>query len=306
MAIVFRADIGPYTGKGSPLTKEEVDGNFYDLVTRTITLEDGGAFTCESVTYTGTSITFNWSDATTSGPFVLPVATFTPRGIWLNSTTYFYLDVVSAVGIGMYLVLIEHTTAALPATFDPTATIGGNPVYLIIGEVVDYTSIMFFRGDFAEGFLYGLDDVFLDEAQGLFRVSISHVSGSTFNPFATSGGFPLYRQLAGPAFPPVILIIDDTYTLLLADRGQYLRFQQGCVVTIPQLADMPIGSEIHFEQAGDEEVIFLPEDEMVVTIIEQRPGFSTSTPYRGSVVTAKYVAVDTWKLIGPHGAEISA
>jgi hypothetical protein len=50
MTLVFRYDTGPYTGKGSKLTAAEVDSNFYDIDTRVITLEDGGAFACDGRT----------------------------------------------------------------------------------------------------------------------------------------------------------------------------------------------------------------------------------------------------------------
>lgn len=303
MAIVYREDIGPFTGKGSALTIAENDGNFFNLDTRVDALEDGGAFGLDTITYTGGSITFNWSDATTSGPFLLPIATFVAKGVWLPTTAYTYLDIVSVFGQGTYLVMQNHTSAS---TFNPAATQGGNPLYQIIGEAPDYASIMYYRGNFIPGFLYEVDDVFLDSTYGLFRVAIRHVSSGTFDPLATQSGLPLYTQIAGPSFSSVITTAENTYTISTSDRGRYLRFQQTCIITFPELPTMPLGSEIHFEQAGDEDLAFIPDDEMDVTILPQRMGYSTATPYRGAVVTAKYVDDNTWKLIGPHGDETSS
>ena len=71
----FVNDIGSYTGEDRPLTSLEIDTNFYETDARILVLEAGGAFGVDSVDYTGSTITFNWSDSTTSGPFFLPVAT---------------------------------------------------------------------------------------------------------------------------------------------------------------------------------------------------------------------------------------
>jgi hypothetical protein len=312
VTVVFRTDIGPHTGKGSPLTKEEVDGNFYDLLTRTTDLESGGVFSCESVDYTGSSITFNWSDDTSNGPFLLPVATFRAVGEWTNSMPLSYLDIFTVTGTGTFLTLIDHTTPAFPEPFDPaavsedTATLG-DPLYLQIGESVDTTGFMTFRGEYAAG-SYFVGDVFTSADYGTYYVLIGHSAGATFDPTLQSGGNPVYDQIAPPPYPRVVeaeISSDSTYEISAADAGAYLRFTAGCVVSFPSDLDIAIDTEIHFRQAGDDPVMF-EVGSSGVTLNPQRDGYDTSTPWAGATVTAKYVATDEWDLIGPHGEALSA
>jgi hypothetical protein len=301
MTITFRTNIGIYTGKGSPLTKEEVDGNFYDLLLRTIALEAGGAFGVDSVSYTGSSITFNWSDSTSSGPFNLPVATFTARGPWTNNTPYFYLDFISVTGVGSFLVMEAHTTPVFPAEFDPAAeNDSGDPLYFMIGESVDTSILMEYRGTWAASTGYFVNDVFSIDSRGLFVVLIGHTSGSVFNSVLLSSGNPVYKQIAPPVRTPVSTASSTTYIVLVEDEGRYFRFTAGCEVTFPYGVTFPTGFEIHFRQAGDLPITFIGEDDLV-TLNPQRDGYSTATAWKGATVTAKYVAFSTWDLIGPSG-----
>lgn len=308
MTVIFRDDIGEYTGKGSKLTKGELDGNFHDLLLRIIELETGGAFGLDSIEYNGASITFHWSDETSSGPFFLPVATFRARGVWDNDLELMYLDVVTVPSVGTFLVMIDHTTDPSPAVFDPAAdNDSGDPLYLQISEAVDLTDVMFFRGTYTAATQYDAGDVVVDVTYGTFYVNSLHTAGSTLDQYLEDGdSVPVYSQVAGPPFAPVEVVTDATYEVSAEDRGKYLKFTQGCLITFPQLSDMPLHSEVHFEQAGDEDLVFQAEDELVVTVDPQRWGYSASTPYKGAVVTAKYVAADHVKLIGPHGDEVSS
>jgi len=311
MTVVFRTDIGAYTGKGSPLTKEEVDGNFHDLLTRTTDIENGVEFACESVDYTGASITFNWSDDTSSGPFMLPVATFHAVGEWLNSMPLSYLDVFTVTGTGTFLTLVDHTTPAYPAPFDPAAVsddTAGDPLYLMISESVDVSGLMEYRGNYAASTSYFVNDVFTSSDYGLFHVLVGHIAGLVFDPDAVNDDDePLYRQLAGPPFSAVTTVAATDYTLSRADIGKMLRvIAITSTVTFPAGIDFGPGNpEIHFMQRGPGPVVFSPESG-AVTINPQREGYETSTPYVGAVVTAKYVGLNEWDLIGPFGAELTA
>lgn len=301
MTVTFRDDIGPYTGKGSKLTVAELDGNFYDLLTRTITLETGGAFGLDSIDFAGGGITFNWSDDTSSGPYPLPTATFAAKGVWINNQTLFRNDVVSVPGQGTFLVLIDHTT---PSTgdFDPLADNGtdGDPLYLQVGEgPADLTDYMLFRGVFVGGTQYDAGDVFVDPTYGLFYVDTLHTAGSTVDAFADE-----VTQLAGPVFSPYEELTDTTKTLALADVGKVFRCPNGCDVTFPDGVDFPANAEISFRQTGTDPVNFL-EGGSDVVINPQREGFDTSTSYQGALVTAKFVSSTEIDLIGPYGDEIT-
>src|SRR5215203_2351241 len=93
---------------------------FWDLLQRVEALETTPVtpVSIEEITYSNGAITVVLNNAASYGPFVLPVATFTDRGIWANNTLYNYLDLVNVPTIGLFLVLIEHTTEDTPGTFD--------------------------------------------------------------------------------------------------------------------------------------------------------------------------------------------
>lgn len=122
---------GAGTGSGvdGKLTSLQGDENTYEAKIRIEALEGQEAVSVSSITYTGSTITFNMSDSTTHGPFPLPVAMINPVGEWQADTHYNYLDLVNVRAQGIFLVLIEHTTAT---DFDANATDGStdnSPIY---------------------------------------------------------------------------------------------------------------------------------------------------------------------------------
>lgn len=140
MTITYRND-GPWgSGKGSRLTSTEADNNFYDLASRVGVIEDlpVGVF-IEDITFTGATITFHLSDDTTRGPFPLPVALFNPVGAWANDTPYNYLDLVTVPTLGLYVVMVAHTTPSAPAEFDPNevSDSDGDLLYRIVVPLND-------------------------------------------------------------------------------------------------------------------------------------------------------------------------
>lgn len=133
MTIVYVTTGAWGTGTGTPNSAAQVDGNFYNVDQRIIDLNADLAEgkRIDSVTYTDNNMTFHFTDGTTQ-TIPLPVAVITYVGQWTNSTPYAHGQMVSAPGMGMYQVLVDHTTPALPATFDPNATDGttdNNPLY---------------------------------------------------------------------------------------------------------------------------------------------------------------------------------
>ena len=71
---VFRNDdtrwgSGTGSGVGGKLTSLQVDENFYGLDQRVDTLEAATPKAISSTTYTGNTITVNYNDATSDGPF---------------------------------------------------------------------------------------------------------------------------------------------------------------------------------------------------------------------------------------------
>jgi hypothetical protein len=133
MTIVYVTTGAWGTGTGTPNSAAQVDGNFHDVDQRIVDLNADLAEgkRIESISYSPNSMTFHFTDGT-SEVIPLPIATITYVGQWTNSTPYSRGQMVSVRGLGMYQVLIDHTTPPLPAVFDPNATDGTtdeNPLY---------------------------------------------------------------------------------------------------------------------------------------------------------------------------------
>ena len=83
--------------KGAPLTAEEVDGNFYELVSRLEALEQK-ATQNESIVkieQKGDQLEFMSSFGNILGQFKLPTLQYTLRGKWTTGTSYASQDVVT-------------------------------------------------------------------------------------------------------------------------------------------------------------------------------------------------------------------
>jgi hypothetical protein len=131
MTIVYVTTGAWGAGSGAPNSAAQVDGNFYDVDQRIVALNADLAEgkRIDSVTYTPNSMTFHFTDGT-SQVIPLPIAVITYVGQWTNGTPYTPGQMVSVRGLGMFQVLVSHTTPPLPAVFDPNATDGsGNPLY---------------------------------------------------------------------------------------------------------------------------------------------------------------------------------
>ena len=138
-------------GTGTPNTAAQVDGNFYDLDQRVVALNADLAEgkRIESVTYTGNSMTFHFTDDTTQ-IIPLPVATLQYVGDWTNDTPYMVGHLFTADN-GFYQVLEPHTTPPWPTPFDPNATDGStaqNPLYSLWMPLrdVNYDAAIFVPG----------------------------------------------------------------------------------------------------------------------------------------------------------------
>jgi hypothetical protein len=118
-------------GSGAPNSAAQVDGNFYDVDQRIVDLDAAMAEgkRIESITSADNILTITFTDGT-SQDIPLPIAVITYVGQWTNSTPYTTGQMVSVHSLGMYQVLVNHTTPPLPAIFDPNAVDGsGNPLY---------------------------------------------------------------------------------------------------------------------------------------------------------------------------------
>jgi hypothetical protein len=152
MAIIYVTSGAWGSGTGAPVSAAQVDGNFYNLDQRVVSLNADLAEgkRIDTVTYTSNSMTFHFTDGTTQ-VIPLPIAQLTFVGEWLNSTTYVRGNMISARGLGIFQVLVDHTTPPPPATFDPNATDGttdNNPLYQLWMPLsdVNYDAAIFVPG----------------------------------------------------------------------------------------------------------------------------------------------------------------
>jgi hypothetical protein len=124
MTIVYVTTGAWGAGTGTPNSAAQVDGNFYDVDQRIVSLNADLAEgkRIDTVTYTSNSMTFHFTDGT-SQVIPLPVATLQYVGVWTNDTPYQRGNMIVADN-GFYQVLQNHTTPASPTPFDPTATTG--------------------------------------------------------------------------------------------------------------------------------------------------------------------------------------
>jgi hypothetical protein len=151
MAIVYVTNGAWGSGTGAPIAAAEVDGNFYDVDQRIVTLNSDLAAgkRIDTVTYTSTSMTFHFTDGTTQ-VVPLPVATLEYVGPWTNSTPYQRNQMITANN-GIYQVLQDHTSPPPPAPFDPNATDGTtaqNPLYQLFMPLhdINYDAAIFVPG----------------------------------------------------------------------------------------------------------------------------------------------------------------
>jgi hypothetical protein len=309
MALTYVSDGAWGTGQGAPLNASQHDTNVFTLAEGIAALEtsfdEGVTLVDPYVTTAGNIFTFYLSNDTTVN-VAIDLPTFTYRGTWLPSTAYALNDIVTVAGTGAFMVLVAHLS---DTTFDPEAVeevTDGELLYGVLLPEPDLTDVVHFIGSFPVESQINQYDIFVDSSYGLFISNAPHVSDATFDPAALDDDdAALYTKLAGPPFAPVEEIADTEYDVTWVDTGKYLRFTDDVGIDITFDDSVAVNTEVHLEQAGDGPLTFI-EDTSSVTILPQRDGFDTSTPYKGAVITAKYVAAGIVKLIGPHGVEITA
>lgn len=269
MAIVYRTS-GPWgTGKGANLVAGEVDTNFYDLAQRMTTVEGDLPQAAVSIAFfsiSGDLFSVHMTNGTVQGPFELPTRAWNFRGDWQPSTIYNVDDVVTANG-GVYMVLVNHTSAA---TFNAGATDGsGNNLYGLL--LVNPSNVLPTGGEIGQ-YLVKTDDV-------------DYVVG-----WQTPVVFPSQKLLEAP---------DPTYTLTFNNIASYVRciHVSGCTVTIPNdsTLNFPLSTEISFRQCTAAAVILSAASGVTLNAIG---ALLSKTGAMGAVITAKKVAANNWDVFG--------
>ena len=130
MTIIYRTD-GPHgPGKGSNLSEEEVDANFFELDQRVGAVETNPPqpVSIHHFVVEGTMMTIVLTDGTEHGPFVLPVGQWRFAGPWLPVTQYFVGDIVTNAG-NTYFVRVQHISEVV---FDPGLFGPEGEIYVLI------------------------------------------------------------------------------------------------------------------------------------------------------------------------------
>jgi hypothetical protein len=118
---------GRWTGTGARLSAAQFDIDMYTLqaAINGLSLTPGVGVASISQPTAGTLL-FTMTDATTQGPFLLPVGQFNFRGVWAASTAYAVNDVFQQNST-LYAVVIAHTSGS---TFDAGINDGAGHNYL--------------------------------------------------------------------------------------------------------------------------------------------------------------------------------
>ena len=269
MAIVYRTS-GPWgAGKGANLVAGEVDTNFYDLAQRMTTVEGDIPAAALGIAYfsiSGNTFSVHMTNGTVQGPFQLPVRAWNFRGEWQPDTIYNVDDVITANG-GVYMVLVNHTSAA---TFNPDAIDGSaNKLY---GLLLLNPSNMLPPGGEIGQYLVKTD-------------TPDYITG-----WQTPVIFPSQQLLEAP---------NPTYTLTSNNIASYVRCVNaaGCTITIPNdsTLNFPLSTEISFRQCTSGAVILSPASGVTLNSIT---GLLTKSGGLGAVISAKKVAANTWDIFG--------
>lgn len=130
------------------------------------------------------------------------------------------------------------------------------------------------------------------------NITVYLQDGTTYGPFALPTASPLI---------PLKTVSGASYTLLLADRGSYIRCTNaaGCGVVVPAEGEtsIPVGSEYYFRQAAAGGLSFEAGCDVTLNGIT---GYQLATDGLGAVATLKKVATDEWDLFGLLAADVTA
>lgn len=127
MSLAYRTPGAWGAGKGANLIPAEVDENFFELYGRVVTLEDNPIqpVSVSSYTQSGNTYTVHYTDGSSDGPFLLPVARFVWKDEWQPSTSYNPFDLFYVLSDGLYTVIQDYESGT---DFDPTVANSDGPL----------------------------------------------------------------------------------------------------------------------------------------------------------------------------------
>lgn len=200
---------GPWgAGIARPLTAIEADGNINELKAAIQNLIDNpvAGVSVSNIAVVGRQVTFYMSDATTFGPFDLPISVPSYKGDWAVGIYYSTLDIVKVATYGTFMVMVDHTSVD---PFDPLAIDGtsGLEIYQMIAPPSSE------RSSYVTSNTYNVTDA----DSGAFLIS-DHVDGLavTLNPVAAETQISFRQGTDGP-----ITFVDSTSAIIQGMQGYY-------------------------------------------------------------------------------------
>ncbi len=326
--VTYRTDGAWGPGVGANLAPAQVDGNFYELDTRTKTLEQHPVQPVQISSFqsVGNQLFIYMSEGTVQGPITLPEVSWYFRGNWAPSTAYAIDDVFSGPDGGAYIVTYAHTSAT---SFDPGANDGhGHDYYGVLLKpaastlptggvagtvltkasdsdfVVAWAPVPVPPGGRAGQVLMKFTDAPGDASwdwQSLSR--LLDVFIGAFYPL-TDGDYLRWsaneQQWTNQPRAMSNVVQDSSWDPVVGDEGSFMVLTNGTadtLITIPNDSTQPfaIGSELHVHQDGTGKVMI--DGEPGVTILKHA-SFTTQLLGQYATATVKKTATNEWRLFG--------
>lgn len=231
IAVIYRTNGAWGTGQGTNLSAAQVDTNFYNLAQAIITLQTDAPQpnNIASISQSGTSLVITLTDST-AFTLALPAVQFRWRGDWAPSTSYLALDAFKVDGVGLFSVLVNHTSAG---SFDEGAVDGSsNPLYFKMFGFSGVTGVLADLNDIAITSIAD-DDVFVwDNSAGKWRNQrAKYVIGAFASGIMPNNAKLLYHCLAKAVTIPANC---GAYLGLNSQAGGSANATGNTVITIAQ------------------------------------------------------------------------
>jgi hypothetical protein len=155
MTIIFRTNGAWGTGKGSPLSKEEIDNNFWDHEGRIDEIETNPVqpTSIANITVSGSQMSVVLTDATVLGPYTIPRAPFQPSRVETLSATDYTLVITDenaykrcTSNTAVTITIPPHSTVGFLVDAEITfRQCGAGPVTIVAGSGVTINGVFGFQ-----------------------------------------------------------------------------------------------------------------------------------------------------------------
>jgi hypothetical protein len=326
--IIYRTGGAWGPGVDANLAPAQVDGNFYDLDSRTKNLELHPVQPVQITSFqsVGNQLYIYMSDGSVQGPVTLPTQKWYFRGNWAPNTVYAIDDVFSGPDGGAYIVTYDHTSQT---SFDPGANDGhGHDYYGLLlkpaastlpiggasGSVLTKSS----DTDFAVTWATIPIPPGGQATQVLTKFSVAPGDGGWDWPTLSN----LFDVFIGAFYPltdgdylrwsagegrwtnqprPMSNVVEaSSWDPVVGDEGTFMVLTNDTadtVITIPNdsTQNFAIGSELHVHQDGTGKVTIVGD---VGVVILKHASFAAQLLGQYATASVKKTAANEWRLFG--------